>query len=73
MFAFEEVIGAIVIADGSVPLDYVIAVRKQMFHVDVEIVHQNIQMTKNMLVVKSVFHAVIRIQSVICPGLGAGV
>jgi hypothetical protein len=35
MFAFEEVIGAIVIADGSVPLDYVIAVRKQMFHVGV--------------------------------------
>ena len=73
MFAFKEIIGTIVITDGSVPLHHVIAVHKQMFHVGVEIVHQNIQVTKNMVVVKSVFHTVIRIQPVICSGLGAGI
>ena len=73
MFAFKEIIGTIVITDGSIPFYHVIAVYKQMFHIGVEIVHQNIQMTKNMVVVECVFRAVIRIQPVICSGLGAGI
>jgi len=65
MFAFEEIICAVKVANRGVPFHHVIAVNKQMLHVCIEIVMENIQMSENVMVVKIILHSIVGVDSVV--------
>ena len=65
VLAFKEVIRAVKIAYGCIPLYNILAVNEQMLHIGVKVIAEYIQVTEYMMVVEIVFHSIIGIDPVI--------